>query len=187
MRNRKANRASVLLSTARGFTIVELLIVIVIVATLAAISVAAYTGATNRAKFSSYRATFASAKKAVELYKADKGYYPDSNQCIGVGRYEFKFCGWDQGTDDSFIPGIEYHYLRKLDNIDASLVKEDTLLYQSRAADGTNVGTDQYQLIRYRRGGLNSWELSNNPDLMTGQGYDGIGWGYRSNPAAPWW
>ncbi len=60
----------------RGFTIVELLIVIVVIAILAAISVVAYSGIQERARMSYLLSDIAAIKKAMELYKADHGHYP---------------------------------------------------------------------------------------------------------------
>lgn len=50
-----------------GFTIVELLIVIVVIAVLAAISVVAYNGTQNRAKAARANSDLATLRKAVEL------------------------------------------------------------------------------------------------------------------------
>lgn len=62
----------------RGFTIVELLIVVVIIAILAAITIVAYNGITNRAKTSATVATAASVQKKAEAYAIDgtTGKYP---------------------------------------------------------------------------------------------------------------
>jgi prepilin-type N-terminal cleavage/methylation domain-containing protein len=54
-----------------GFTIVELLIVVVVIAILAAITIVSYNGITSRANASSAQATAASLQKKVELYAAD--------------------------------------------------------------------------------------------------------------------
>lgn len=56
---------------AKGFTIVELLIVVVIIAILAAITIVAYNGIQNRAKTSSAQAAAASLQKKVEVYGID--------------------------------------------------------------------------------------------------------------------
>jgi type IV pilus assembly protein PilA len=61
-----------------GFTIVELLIVIVVIAILAAISIVAYNGIQTRAKTSSAQASINSVVKKAQLFYSDKGYYPTS-------------------------------------------------------------------------------------------------------------
>jgi prepilin-type N-terminal cleavage/methylation domain-containing protein len=59
-----------------GFTIVELLIVIVVIAILAAITIVAYNGITARANSSSALATAQSFVKKAEAYNAEEGSYP---------------------------------------------------------------------------------------------------------------
>ena len=65
-------------SNNQGFTIVELLIVVVVIAILAAITIVSYNGITNRANASAAKSTASSVQKKVELYQADKGRYPIS-------------------------------------------------------------------------------------------------------------
>lgn len=55
----------------RGFTIVELLIVIVVIAILAAITIVAYNGITARANTTSAKAAAGTAVKKIEAYNAD--------------------------------------------------------------------------------------------------------------------
>lgn len=59
-----------------GFTIVELLIVIVVIGILAAITIVAYNGVQNRAKTSSAQASASTAIKKAELYNLEKSSYP---------------------------------------------------------------------------------------------------------------
>mgnify|MGYP002078825800 CR=1 FL=1 len=61
---------------ANAFTIVELLIVIVVIAILAAISIVAYSGIQERARKAQFANDVSSIKKAMELYRTDKGYFP---------------------------------------------------------------------------------------------------------------
>ena len=56
---------------AHGFTIVELLIVVVIIAILAAITIVAYNGIQARAKTSAAQSTASNVDKKVEIYGAD--------------------------------------------------------------------------------------------------------------------
>lgn len=60
----------------RGFTIVELLIVIVVIGILAGITVVSYSGITRRADASKAQANANSARSVAEAFNADKGYYP---------------------------------------------------------------------------------------------------------------
>jgi len=62
-----------------GFTIVELLIVVVVIAILAAISLVAYTGIQNRAANAKTESEVAAIAKALEMYHADKGMYPNGS------------------------------------------------------------------------------------------------------------
>jgi len=60
----------------RGFTIVELLIVIVVIGILAAIVIVAYQGVTNRAKFSQKHNDIKTIQKLILSYHATYGNYP---------------------------------------------------------------------------------------------------------------
>lgn len=67
---------------AHGFTIVELLIVIVIIAILAAITLVAYNGITARATESTVSSDFNNFMKQSELYYVDKGSYPTTAEML---------------------------------------------------------------------------------------------------------
>jgi len=60
----------------RGFTIVELLIVIVVIAILAAISIVAYNGIQQRARDAERQQELSTLQKALEMYQIDNGGYP---------------------------------------------------------------------------------------------------------------
>lgn len=71
--------------TNRGFTIVELLIVIVIIAILAAITMVSYNGITNRAKESQMKADYRNIEQAMMMYISDKGSVPVCSGGPGTG------------------------------------------------------------------------------------------------------
>ena len=60
----------------RGFTIVELLIVIVVIGILAAIVIVAFNGIQERAKWSKLQSDISSINKVVQMYYAQNGSYP---------------------------------------------------------------------------------------------------------------
>ena len=62
----------------KAFTIVELLVVIVVIGILAAITIVAYTGISNKATVASLQSDLTNAKKQLALYNVDHGYYPAS-------------------------------------------------------------------------------------------------------------
>lgn len=161
-------------SSARGFTIIELLIVIVVIGILAAITIVAYTGIQDRAKYSLMQSDLKAITKGLALYKVDNDRYPNT---IGQSGCTSNWCGWDQQSGDSFIVGLSPKYMAKLPQLPSVNVNNDTYLYQS---DGTD-----YQLIRFKPAGLSTAEMTNNPLLAIGNGYDGIAWGYKTN--ANWW
>ena len=63
----------------RGFTIVELLIVIVIIAILAALTYVGYTTISNRATTSVLKSDLTQAAKQLELHKVEQGTYPGND------------------------------------------------------------------------------------------------------------
>src|SRR5664279_2011708 len=69
----------------KGFTIVELLIVIVIIGILAAIVIVAYNGVQARARDTARKSDLAQLAKAIQLYHVDNGDYAESGCGSGSG------------------------------------------------------------------------------------------------------
>ena len=67
-----------------GFTIVELLIVIVVIAILAAITIVAYSGIRDRANVSASQSAVQQAAKKLESYKVTNGSYPATLAPVGL-------------------------------------------------------------------------------------------------------
>ena len=66
----------------KGFTLVELLIVIVILGILATVTVFAVTGITNKGKTSACQADVKTIQTAEEAYSANTGNYTTSQQAL---------------------------------------------------------------------------------------------------------
>ncbi len=93
---------------ARAFTIVELLIVIVVIAILAAISVVAYNGIQSRAKNAATRQAVAQVDRLIQAYHSLKGSYPSTG---GMGNvYTDANCAGATDSDgqktQNWIPDI---------------------------------------------------------------------------------
>jgi prepilin-type N-terminal cleavage/methylation domain-containing protein len=74
--------------TSNGFTIVELLIVIVVIGILAAITIVAYSGFTARAENAKTTNSVAAYIKALTIYGSDNSLYPQYNYpCLGAVSY----------------------------------------------------------------------------------------------------
>ena len=67
-----------------GFTIVELLIVIVVIGILAAITIVAYNGIQQRARNTQTVNAITGWVKALKLYEADNGSMPGNSGCLGT-------------------------------------------------------------------------------------------------------
>lgn len=111
--------------TTIGFTIVELLIVIVVIAILAAISVVAYTGIQTRTRDTIRSSDMATIVKSLEAYYVVNGEYPASYNPSGGAS------GWEMSHDVAagrvFIQDLGGHVGSKIP-IDPS--NTSTLNYQ---------------------------------------------------------
>ena len=86
----------------RGFTIVELLIVIVVIAILAAISIVAYNGIQQRATDSRRAQDFSSIYKAILAYEIVNNGVPST---VGSGSYTqgVYYGGWDTSISPNWL------------------------------------------------------------------------------------
>ena len=118
----------------KGFTIVELLIVIVVIAILAAIAVVAYNGIQDRAAISKSETDLQAINKAIQLYYVDNGSYPNTSTAMRNST--------DNPTD--YVPGLVPNYIAKLPTSSFGTGgNTGAYLYRS-----TNSGTD-YKIIAH--------------------------------------
>lgn len=100
-----------------GFTIVELLIVVVVIAILAAITIVAFNGVQNRAKASAVQQSLAQAQKKVALWKAaNNDLLPnaltDADSTLNAATWTYQ--RYDQNSQycvSNTVGGISYYSL----------------------------------------------------------------------------
>lgn len=100
--------------TNTGFTIVELLIVIVVIGILAAITIVAYSGVQTRARNASRVTEAVQTAKLLAAYKAANGAFPTIGSgapasCIGTGFPDFNADGLTDCWDVRRQTSVTYH------------------------------------------------------------------------------
>ena len=71
----------------RGFTLIELIVVMAIVSLLAAIAAPRYFASLDRARENTLRSSLAVMRGAIDRFAADRGRYPDSLQELVAAQY----------------------------------------------------------------------------------------------------
>lgn len=166
-----------------GFTIVELLIVIVVIGILAAVSLVAYGNIKDRSTYAKMRTELSSLNKAVQLYYAENGSYPITPAGASGQVCSGHWCGWLHSTGDDFIPGLSPKYVSVTPQLPVTYANSDTYLYRSPT------GTD-YKLIRLVNGTVSSSERTAMSDLMTTDCSAAINdsrWGYWNSSVSKCW
>lgn len=141
--------------TVSGFTIVELLIVIVVIAILASITIVSYNSVNNKARTTAKINDMTSIQSLVERYASEKGSYPSTD---GVWTYQRR-------DGDAFIPGLTPEYAATLPSITdgPTSATNNTFIYKSN-------GTD-YKLDRLYQPSVPTGEFSNIPSDMKDNTY----------------
>ncbi len=65
-----------------GFTLIEILLVVVIIGILAAVAVPRFSGRTEQAKTTAAKSSIAALGVALDMYEIDNGEYPSSLQAL---------------------------------------------------------------------------------------------------------
>lgn len=159
------------ISPSRGFTIVELLIVIVVIGILAALVITAYNGIQNRANYARAQSDIKAINKGILAYYAANGSYPYPSGNTGT-YYSFGY-----SPSAITIPGLVPDFMSKIPNTP----QDGTGGYYVYIASANGV---DYKILRLMPGGtpLPSVELSNsNLDYRTNSDGSRRGWGYWSS------
>lgn len=92
--------------TQSGFTLIELLVVIAIIGTLASVVLASLSSARANARDATRLSQAQEIVKALELYYADNGVYPNRNTAGGETGGICNDTGWDDEDCNEFIPAL---------------------------------------------------------------------------------
>lgn len=152
-----------------GFTIVELLIVIVVIAILASITIVAYNGIQNRSRNSQVQNDIRNVAQLIELYNAQEGTYPSTG---GLSRVYYD-ANCLLTTDSDGYKGADW--VPGLAAITNSLPQSNGLV---------NVGRGGYGCYTYASDGINyvvsAWNARRGGPA-TDSMYRRLGWRENSN------
>lgn len=150
----------------KGFTLVELLIVIVVIAILAAISIVAYNGIQNRAKTTSAAASAATVIKKAEAANAVKSSYPSATS--GTGSFA------EQSDSDLKGSGIQL-----VSTLTASSNNTNQVMYQKcgTAASGSTTEQARVGYWDYTKGAIVYQYLATSGDAASGVASTCTTWG----------
>lgn len=92
----------------KGFTIVEVIVVIVVIGILAAVTLVAYNGSQERARFASYKSDMVRINDALTVYQSENGRYPlgDGTSASGCTTYS--------SGNQNFISGLYPSYINPM-------------------------------------------------------------------------
>ena len=99
---------------AKGFTLIEMLAVLVILVTLAAIVIPRFINAGTRSREAALRQTLAEVRNAISIFRNDTGYYPQQSSDLVATTAPAQ--GYDKWGQLQPIDQADYHgpYLDKL-------------------------------------------------------------------------
>lgn len=127
-------------TTAKGFTLIELLVVIAIIALLAVIVIASLEGARTRSKNTKKNEIAMQYINALELYRTDKGAYPNSDtnnptyyNCLGYPTGEKchpLYEGLDSLNDEKTGLGSFYETMPKADDFSVELLSGSGIIME---------------------------------------------------------
>lgn len=137
-----------------GFTIVELLIVIIVIAVLAGVTVTAFKGVSDRAYVSKAGTAVGTFQKLLEMYKSQYGTYPHPggsslSVCVGqTNNYPVVsgFAAGECGVDNSVVVSSQ---LNTALSAYTSSIPDGSLPYQMWTAGYPNDGGKRGVIYRY--------------------------------------
>ncbi|MDO8335901.1 MAG: prepilin-type N-terminal cleavage/methylation domain-containing protein [Candidatus Saccharibacteria bacterium] len=120
-----------------GFTIVELLIVIVIIGILAALVITAYNGIQQRARDAKRLSDIRAVARIVESYYSEKGSYPTTGGLSNGFALSDANCNDASTHTSDWVPGVVPSFVNSLPQSDGPRTSTYTRCYKY-ISDGTN-------------------------------------------------
>lgn len=153
----------------RGFTLVELLVVIVVIAVLAAITVVAYRGIQGRARDAERVQDVNAIVKALEVYKAQNGSYPEEQAS-----------GWEESDayPKTFINALVTRGVVNQVPVDPKNVSPSVYAYYLYAGGsyGCDATRGNYYVLVVRRGETGTTSLDSPGFKCSGRDWSSEGW-----------
>jgi general secretion pathway protein G len=84
MQSMKCQTRTLKIKNQKGFTLVEMLLVLVILATLAAIVIPKFAGRSQQAKVTAAKSQISSFEMALDSFEVDNGYYPKGSDGLNA-------------------------------------------------------------------------------------------------------
>lgn len=136
----------------KGFTIVELLIVIVVIAILATITIVAFNGIQERANETAVRSDVRSLQQKMEIFRVDNGRYPTtvaelnsldsaqvSRNSYQLGRNNLYYCVMNDGSNFSIGAVLKDPKGEGMQGVVPGLTGKGILISSGKKVDATAI------------------------------------------------
>jgi len=163
----------------RGFTIVELLIVIVVIGILAAITIVAFNGVQNNANDAAVKSNLTAFAKKYELFKVDSATdkYPFGNTSTGLDSIPTPI------SKNAYSTSVSYNLLNCTSSVAPG--SDYALLAISKSGKRFWVGSQSGGVREYT--GTDSWGLIGMcTSVLGGSEGNGAGWSMGGGGWRPW-
>lgn len=153
--------------TQSGFTIIELIVVVIVIGILASVSTVVYRGSQERARFASYKSDIVRINEAITLYNSENGRYPLGDGTSASG------CTTGSGTSFMANSGLVPGYISRMPDVPNH---NGGVNYYAYCWNGSGA---EYKIVRLVSSGtVPSVEQSTDVTMDPNRGWRG--WGFWS-------